>query len=70
KIIDCPLGCGKLILRQWEFRHRALECPKRPTQCPVGCKIDVPADEAKRHILTCGSRLVRQVFRRERTDRF
>ncbi|CAN0100545.1 unnamed protein product, partial [Ectocarpus sp. 13 AM-2016] len=37
KMIDCPLGCGHLILRQWEFQHRTFDCPKRPALCPRGC---------------------------------
>ncbi|CAM9420486.1 unnamed protein product [Ectocarpus fasciculatus] len=59
KMIDCPLGCGHLILRQWEFQHRTFDCPKRPALCPRGCSAEVAADEVDGHSLTCGRRRIR-----------
>lgn len=59
KMIDCPLGCGHLILRQWEFQHRTFDCPKRPALCPRGCSAKVAADEVAAHSLTCGRRRIR-----------
>lgn len=59
KMIECPLECGHLVLRQWEFQHRTFDCPKRPAMCPGGCSADVTADEADTHFMTCGRRRIR-----------
>lgn len=59
KMIECPLRCGHLILRQWEFQHRTFDCPKRPARCPGGCSADVSAEEAATHFKTCGRRRIR-----------
>lgn len=59
KMIECPLGCGHLILRQWEFQHRTFDCPKRPARCSGGCSADVTAEEAATHYMTCGRRRIR-----------